>query len=361
MARRHQWTAAAASIGMFVLAPAIACGQAVTERKWEVEAHGGLAASTTPASGSAAALPAGQSYPLPIGRQSVSVSSWFFGDGASLLNTVNGTLAPTAKLTPLDPVIGSAAASRGSGGAAGVRLTRRFGSRYSAEFSIDYAHTPLTFTQDALDGIEASRSSFVNAFTRLFRTGPSANPAVTATVTMSGRGGSELLTTGVFGVDLVTGGKWIPYAVGGGGVVHTGGDGPSAALVGSYAFPLGTLSAIDETDRVTIHVAAPANSPVAVFGGGVRYAASPRWGFRGDVRFLAGGGTHDVRIDASPSVVTTSPGLFIATATTPSAAFSSAASVASSLSGPQVTNARTFSGSGFAVRTNLTAGVYLRF
>jgi hypothetical protein len=324
-----------------------------------VEAHGGFAASTTPASGSAAPLPEGVAFSIPF-RQSRAESSWWFGDGASLLNTVNTALGVSGRITPLDPIIGSAAVSRGTGAAAGARVTRRFGSRYFAEFNVDYARAPLTFTQASLDGMEASRSTFINAFTRLFRSGPSQNPSVTATVTTTGHAGSELLTTGVFGVDLTTHGKLIPYVVGGGGIVHRSGDTPSTTLAGNYAFPLSGVG-INETDTVTIRVAPRANAPVGVFGGGVRYAASDRWGLRGDVRFAAGGGTHDVLVDATPSVAITNPGLIVATPTTPAAVFSSSAVIQSSLSGPQISGLRTFTGSGFAVRTNVTAGVYLRF
>jgi hypothetical protein len=276
---------------------------------------------------------------------------------------VNTLLTPSKKISPRDPVIGSAAASRGSGGSVGVRVTRRFGARYSAEFNVDYTRTPLSFTDEALDGIEASRASFVSAFTGLFRSGPSQNPNVTATTTLTEGSRSELLTTGVFGVDLLTSGKLIPFVVGGGGVVHSGGDDPTAALLGNYAFPLGNLPGINETDRVTIRVAKRDNAPVGVFGGGVRYAASPRWGIRGDVRFLVGGGTHDVLIDATPSVVRSTPAVALITPFSAgvSAVFSTSGPIPSTLTGPPISGLRTFTASGSAVRTNIAGGVYLRF
>lgn len=361
MARQHQWTAAAAVLGAFAIAAPAAWAQSATERKWEVEAHFGAAMSTAPSGGSAATLPVGAIFTTLAGSQSRREATWLFGDGASLINSVNAALAPAAKITPLDPVIGSAAASRGNGAAVGFRLARRFGARYSAELNVDYARTPLGFTEKALDGIEASRSTFVNAFGGLFRSGPSANPNVTATATISERDGYELLTTGVLVVDLITRGKLIPYVAGGGGVAHSGGDAQTAALVGNYAFDLGTIPGIDETDRVTVRIGTHANAPVGVFGGGVRYAASPRWGIRGDVRFLAGGGTHDVLVDASPSVVTRTPGVILIAPVNPSAVFSASPSIASSLTAPAISGLRTFDASGFAVRTNIAAGVYVRF
>jgi len=361
MARQHPWTAGLGLVTVLTVAAPSAWAQSGSARKWEVEFHGGAAASTTPSGGTAATLPVGPTFTTLALTESRRQATWLFGDGTVLLNSVNTVLAPAAKITPLDPVIGSAAASRGSGASFGVRVIRGFGTRYFAELNVDYARTPLEFTQGALDGIEASRTTFISAFNGLFRSGPSSNPTVTATTTLSGGGGSELLTTGIVGVDLMTSGRLVPYVVGGGGVAHSSGDAPSASLVGNYAFTLPGAVGINETDRVTIRVATRANSAVGVFGGGVRYAASQRWGIRGDVRFFAGGGKSDVIVDASPSTSTSNPGVILISPTRPSAVFSSSATVASSLTAPAISGLRTFAGSGSALRTNVTAGVYLRF
>ena len=343
MARQHRWTAGTALFAACTMAtPAVA--QTTAAPKWELEVHGGAAMATAPSGGSAGTLPTGTPFTTLAFTQSRHEPSWFFGDGAALLNSVNTTLAPTAKITPLDAVLGSNAASRGSGADVGFRLTRCFGSRYSAELNVDYARTPLEFTQKALDGIEASRASFVNAFRGLFRSGPSQNPDVNATASLTGGSGSELLTTAVFGVDLVTRGRFIPFVVGGGGIAHNGGKTPNAALVGTYGFGIAGLPGINDTDRVTLRVAPRANSPVGVVGGGVRYAVSPRWGIRADVRLLAGGVKNDVLIDTNPAVVTSSPSLILISPTTPSAVFSSSPTIPSSLSGQQLAGLQTFSG-----------------
>jgi hypothetical protein len=364
MARQHRWTAGAAVIAAVAIAAPAARAQSATGHKWEVEFYAGAAAATPATGGTAATLPAGAGFvPLPNAPASRRTSSWLFGDGAALLNSVNNTLAPTARITPLDAVIGTAAASRGSGASAGFRLTRRLGSRYSAELNLDYARTPLRFTGKALDGIEASRSTFITAFRGLFTSGPSPNPTVTATATITPPGGSELLATGVLGVDVITRGKLIPYVVGGAGVAHGRGEAPTAALVGNYGFsiPVPGAPGINETDRVTIRVATRANSPIAVFGGGIRYAVSQRWGIRADVRFLAGGVKHDVLVDARPAVTTSTPGVILISPTNPSAVFSSSTTVPASLTAPAISALRTFSGSGSSVRTNIAGGVFLRF
>jgi hypothetical protein len=360
--RRHQWTAAAALIGL-ALAPAVASGQGTTGPKWEVEGHGGFAASTSPTGGTAATLPVGAPYTTIVNTQSRFESSWLFGDGSALFNSVTRVPDTSGRITPLDPVIGSAAGSRGNGGAFGARVTRRLGSRYSLEFTVDYTRTPLRFTEEALDGIEASRASFVSAFRAFLVPLPSQSPNFTATTTLTEGARSQLVTTGVFGFDLLTRGRIIPFVVGGGGVVHSGGDGPTAELLGNYAFTLTGLARIDESDRVTIRIASRGNAPVGVFGGGVRYIASPRWGLRADLRFLAGGGTNDVVIDANPTVVKTTPGTALISGATnnPTLVFSSITQIPASLSGPAISSLRTFTGSGSAVRTNIAGGVYLRF
>ena len=108
MGRQHRWTAGAAVIAAVAIAAPAVRAQSAPAHEWEVEFHGGAATSTTPSGGSAATLPAGASFvPLPNAPQSRRQSSWLFGDGAALLNSVNATLAPSARITPLDAVIGA--------------------------------------------------------------------------------------------------------------------------------------------------------------------------------------------------------------------------------------------------------------
>src|SRR5438093_10179484 len=122
-----------------------AAAQSAAGDRWQIEIHGGGLWPSTPTGGEAAAFPAATTFTTLAGSQSRRVSSWFFGDGATLLNSVNRVLAPSAPLTPLDKVLGASAATRDSGPDVGLRVARRFGSRYSAELSVDYARTPLKF------------------------------------------------------------------------------------------------------------------------------------------------------------------------------------------------------------------------
>jgi hypothetical protein len=361
----YRCAAALALAAAFAFTAAPAHAQGPSSGKWDVEVHGGFASATSPDGGSAGTLPVSTPLsPLPFNQPSRRISSWFFGDGTALINSVNTTLAPGSRLTAIDPVITSAAASRDSGANFGFRIARRIGSRYFVEATVDFADTPLTFSDEALAGIEASRSTFVTAFRGLFISGPSANPNVTATVDLNDGSGREVITTGVFGVDLVTHGRLIPYIVGGAGVAHSTGDQPSATITGNYTFPIPVagVAPINETDKIAIRVVREDNAAVGVFGGGFRYAASSRWGVRFDVRASVGGGASDVLIDATPSVATGgSPSVILISPTTPSAVFSTSVFTNSSLSGPAISGLKTFTGSGSSIRTNIVGGVYFRF
>src|SRR5262245_13237755 len=361
MTRLNRGAAGLGVVLAFALCASPARAQTGSTGKWEVEAHGGGMWTSSPSGGSAATLPAGTPFTtIAPGFSSLRVVSWLFGNGTTFLNQVNAALRSSARITALDGVLGSAAASREDGGSFGFRVARRFGSRYAAEFGFDVAQTPLRLTGAASTGIEATRGSFVTAFNGLLGTGPFTNVNVTATADVNRGSGHQILTTGVMTVDLLTHGRLIPFVAGGGGVISNG-DSPGVTVLGNYAFSIVGVVPIHETDRVAVRVTENDHSTVGVFGGGIRYAASPRWGVRMDVRAIAGGGKTDTIVDATPSVVTGTPAGVIFSSTAPSIQFSSVPSVFTSLSGPAISSLRTFTGSGSAVRTNLTGGVYFRF
>ena len=98
------------------------------DNSWEIEGYGGFAgrvASTGSLALPAAGAPITTSNPTFPSRQT---PSWFFGDGASLLNDASGDLGLPGRITPLD----SALASLGfgdQGGAGGVGLRQALGTR----------------------------------------------------------------------------------------------------------------------------------------------------------------------------------------------------------------------------------------
>src|SRR3954469_14569009 len=76
--------------------------------RWEIEAYGGIVAAPSSSGGSRTLPGAGPSIvtSAPI-FPSREVPSWFFGDGASLLNGVNTDFGLAGRIVPLDAAFGS--------------------------------------------------------------------------------------------------------------------------------------------------------------------------------------------------------------------------------------------------------------
>lgn len=332
-------------------------------RKWEVEVHGGTELVTNPRGGTGALPPTSTPFrTIGLGRSSRRVSSWYFGDGAVLLNDVNAVFRAAQSITPLDPVLQSASTERGSGGNVGFRLARRLSERFEAELNVDYGFAQLSFTDAALSGIESSRTSFTAAFSRLVATGAFTGPLVTSVSTIDEGNARQVQTTGAVVVNLRRGHSLVPYVTAGAGVLSNVGNGPNATLVGNYRFSFQSLFPLNETDTVTLRIVRDGNAFVGLFGGGIKYAPSgSRWGVRLDVRANLSRVTTRTTIDANPSVVTATPGFALASNTEPSIQFSSSTLIPSSLSGAPIAGFTTFAGSGMVTSTNVTAGLLFRF
>jgi hypothetical protein len=361
-----------------VSAPVVVAAQTAGSR-WEVDVHGGGGFDRTPTSGHASLPPAGQTFQTVVGTTTRRASSWYLGDGALLLNQINGVFASagapsTSRLTPLDPVLQSASGTRASGGTVGFRVAYALTSRFGAEFTLDAAQGKTTFTGEALDGIEATRSSFITALNErngLLSTGLGIvfiNPTITSTADVNDNRGRQLFTTGALTINLARQGRIVPYVAVGGGVVSNVGDLPQATLTGNYRFQsLGALQGyfpVDETDTVVVRLeAARRRSLVTVFGGGARILGSNRWGLRADVRAYVGRNTVDVLVDAAPRVTTGSAPLgVIASGLTPSVQFTNVGNgLDSSLSGSRIDSFETFSSSGSTLHVSATAGYFFRF
>jgi hypothetical protein len=313
-------------------------------------------------------------YGLPTRR----ASTWYFGDGALLMNQILGSFVgspATGRITPLDPVLQSAAGTRGNGFSVGFRVARDITPRFGAEFTLDAAQGTVGFTDAALAGIEASRASFVSAWNAnngLIATGGGVvftNASVTSTADIDEGAGRQLFMTGALTINLATRGRLIPYAAVGAGVVSNTGDLPSLTLTGNYRFASLNVIApgtfpVDETDTVTMRLVAASDNPfVTVFGGGVKFLGGRRWGLRGDVRAYVSQNTVDVVVDAAPQVASSLPLGIIASTLIPSIQFSNfgVSLLPSNLSGPAIDGFTTFSSSGTTVHFNVSAGYFVRF
>jgi len=133
---------------MVLVTPPVASERAfAADQNWEVEVHGGPMLSTNPTSGTTALPSPGAliAVPPPVNPAVPNrvVSSWYFGDGASLLNLAMASFRLNGRVVPLDPVLQSRFVERRSGSSIGVRIDRGFGARFGAELALDGTFGPL--------------------------------------------------------------------------------------------------------------------------------------------------------------------------------------------------------------------------
>jgi uncharacterized repeat protein (TIGR03803 family) len=329
---------------------------------WEIEAFAGTTFTSQPTGGTATLPPGGVPFVTTTGSPSRSVSSWYLGDGAALLNGVNTALAVSQQITPLDAALNTSLVERPSGGG-GVRVSRIFTPRLTAEFTVEFSAVRGDLSNQASTSIEASRVSFLSAWQGLASAGQFSDTTMSSVRTGQLDNGHQIVATGAINVALKTAGKVIPYITVGAGVSSNSGTAASAGLVGDYRFSLGGVTPFHETDSVTVRYTAPDQTAVGVLGAGVKYQMSPHVGLRFDYRTYLGPNRDTTVLDGHPVVSTLTPAGSGASATTPGIQFSNDASIGiqSSLSGPKITDFRTFAGSGMQRHARLTFGLFWRF
>jgi hypothetical protein len=350
---------------LMLLIPATALAQgAGSDHKWEIGVHGGGVTANSPTSGDSHLPGPGATFTTSAFQPSRRTSSWQLGDGALLLNQLAGAFNLQPRVTPLDAVLRTFGAERQGGGSVGVRVGYRITSRFTAEFNVDWAQGPLELTDAMRDGIEASHPTVRTVMNAILvgTGGPFTNVVSTSSATFPEfEKARQTFMTGAVNFNLLTGG-FVPYVTFGGGKVSQGGELPSVTIVENYQFRLFGVSPFNETDTVTLRYVTE-DSGVIVFGGGVKYDVSSRFGVRGEVRALFYDNKVSVLMNASPVVATTTPSTFIASGTNPSLQFSNnpISGQQSTLSGPAITDFTTFAGSGTVRHVNIAGGVYVRF
>src|SRR5690349_3902377 len=194
------------------------CARVSAQPRWEVEVYGGAVAARTASDGRQTLPPAGSaivtSNPLFPSRE---VPSWFFGDGAALLNAVNEEFSGAARLAPLDPLFGPARDGRSAVG--GARVRRWLSDRSSLEFSVDVLGSNRITPVDLASTVESARQSFAQTFTELLQSGPFTAIAVDATAETTGGSRREMAATAAFNADVGRIGPVIAYLTLGGGIV----------------------------------------------------------------------------------------------------------------------------------------------
>jgi len=309
------------------------------------------------------------------------ISSWYFGDGALLLNEVLQNLGRSERITPLDSLLTGPMVRRKSGASFGLRFSRRLRSRLAAELTVERNLGSLEIDAAVPQAIEASRASFISAFTGLIATVPSFNGStVTSVSTIHSSTLRQLFTTGTVNFDLRSNGRIRPYVAGGAGVVSYRGSELRAMVVGNYRMEPGDTDprtttphlVFSQQDSVTARSSVSANKFVSVFGGGVRYNASQRRGIRADVRLYLSGNESSTVVDATPVTLppppTSSGAVFWVGNTTPLIQITNGPSDnvipnrnQSSLSAPKISGFRTFTASGQQTEVNVALGIFWRF
>ena len=333
--------------------------------KWTAEVHGGVMRGPAPTGGAAGQFPSGTTFATEPGFPSRANSSWYFGDGAALLNEVNAQFASRfnirfPQVVPLDSVLTSAGVDRQGGSSWGFRIARRIRPRLGAEFSFDRSHERLRLTGAARNAIETTRTSFERAFSGLIGTIPQIGLRVTSTADIDEASAHRTAITGVLTIGLTKHGRIATHVLAGAGRVLNRADPLEARVRGNYQFRFFDTFPVNETDAVTIRFTERDAATVGVVGGGVTADVGERHGVRADVRVFAGGSGAGTFVDASPSVQRLAPFVALPSNTNPSLQFSTTTTERSSLNG-STAGLQTFTGSGLDIRIVLNVGYCVRF
>ncbi len=331
--------------------------------KIELEVYGGLGRFLDAGSGTlslpAAGAPITTSSPMAPSRR---VPSWFFGDGATLLNDVAAQLDLAARITPLDAVIAGIGRTAENNTSMGARLRYRTAPKVWTELGVDVSASTTSVPDSLMASVDVSRESFVATFSELLASGPFTNRSVTATATQGGGSWREITTSLAANIEFGSVAGLTPYATVGGGFVTRRGTEPSVSLTGRYAARILGSVPIDETDRVTVRGVAR-NAPAIIIGAGLTRAIGSRLTFRLNARLVAANRTIGANIDASPSVATGSPADYIESFTNPSIQFSNNTSTGrrSSLSGDALDHLDVARSTRIQARGLVTVGFGFRF
>lgn len=351
---------------LMVIAPTVAAAQTTASKptsRLELDAYGSIGrmldAGEATLSLPAAGAPITTSNPMFPSRR---VPSWFFGDGATLLNAVNEQLGLTARITPLDAAIATIGRSAQSGAGMGARVRIRTAPRVWTELAVDTTGRSETVPDSLLAVVEQTRGSFVQAMTALFASGPFTGTAVTATASLPSAHWRDVTATVAANVELNEIAGLTPFLTLGGGLITRTGRQSEVTLEGRYRSRILNSVPIDETDTVTIRGVAN-TAPAIVLGTGLSRSIAGRLSMRLDARMIAANRTIASSIDAAPAVLAGTPADYIESFTNPSVQFSNNASTGrrSTLSGDALDHAEVTRSTRLQARVLVTLGVAFRF
>lgn len=292
---------------MLLMAPATAAAQPGSAGPaisgWDVEIYGGWLPAGS-ASADAPTLPTSEPFVALNGQPSRRVPSWFFGDGADLLNDVFRQSEPLlgrnlGRITPIDDALAAGAIRRSSGPASGGRLVRRLNATLALEIDVGLAGTAWEYTEEAEANLAMAETSFEDVWNAFLADVPR---NVTSVGAIRSGSGHQVLATGALAINLGSIGAYQPYVVVGGGWAWEFINLPAASLRGRYQFTAGAAP-FDEEDTVDVHYEADTSSILGIVGAGVRRRLSSRLGVRLDGRlYLRPSGVTGL-LDANSSAV----------------------------------------------------------
>jgi hypothetical protein len=351
------------------LLPAPAEAQnAAPQGKLTIELYGGGSVASGSSSGTPiAGFPVGTPFTLQSGAPSRAVSSWFFGDGAVLLNQVLARFATNAattfpRIASLDDALRSGGGQQGSGALFGLRVGGAVTDKVSLEFGIERGLAKMELSDPLSDALQAASDSFVDSFQALLATAPLTNLSVNSTVTTRDSSSAQTRVSAALKWTVYRGGRLQGYLAGGGGVIINSGDAPQSVLNGRYTFRLFGAFPMDESDRVVVTLDQKKTNPMGLVGAGFTYDLSSSSGLRADVRLLLSSMKDRVTMTAAPGVVAGTPPSTLSTDTgiSPGIQFTTQPGLRSTLSGPNE-NLTIFTGSGLSKQIAFSLGIFKRF
>lgn len=266
------------------------------------------------------------------------VPSWFFGDGAVLLNGVLAALGHPAQVAvaPIDGLLTSPPLEPRTTIGGGLRLSRNLTPAVALEFGIDVAPLALQISESVRTALAAAVAGYSSAFEALL-SDPSLVSGLEVLAQSTTSGGSTTTITATLGarVALMPRARVRPFAVGGGGVAFHVGEDAQATLIGRYQFVRTSNGRpFDETDHVTIHIGAPSAQGVGYIGGGVEFDLGPGRGLIMDARVLVARGGPKTTVRTAPTRLEVVGGSVVSLPVDPTIQFSDVGFIASSLTTP---------------------------
>jgi len=359
--------ATAAALFALAVSPAFAQGPP-PDPKWELEVHVGQTVVVNPIDGNPQTQPAAPFFSTGPGRVSRPVSSWYWGDGATLIGEVAGLLRipNSQQIVPLDNFMRAPTLQLKSGPSFGARIGYAKSPHIRFEASVDWKGGNIEVIEGIADAIERTRASFIAVWQALLATSTTFQNSTVASVSTFDPGtAGQFLAIGSIDLRLYPDKDAVPYVSIGGGVLTTLGRVPTITMTGRYTTQIAGAAPIDETDAVVARYDLDKHLVVTMVGVGWKHMLSDRWGVRADLREHLSGNRVRQTLSASPSVVTAAAAnagvAVIGTFETIQLSNQNTATVPTTLSGRNINTFTMFKGTGMESRFSMSAGIFLRF